>query len=179
MRMHLYNKLIMILTLFCISGLIPIHAETASKIVVLKNLKFPKIKDYNVELECVSPEREFKAGTVPKMTFRLRNYAMKHLIIYEWYSKESDNIRLYYVPWKPKMKVPPKAQWNAIIPEIPKNPKHISMELTHRSSVLVDIDLSFIKDIKTDHIQYFYIFTELNLTSIHARSEFIKITVKP
>jgi len=145
----------------------------------IKNLKFPKIKKYNVELECVSPIREFKAGKPAKMTFRLRNYALKPLIIYEWYAKESNNIRLYYVPWKAKMKKPPKDQWIPIIPKIGKKPKRLSMELTHRSSVLLDVDLPFIKDMKTDHIQTFVIFTELNLTSISTKSQMIKIEVKP
>jgi hypothetical protein len=145
----------------------------------IKNLKFPKIKKYNVELECVSPIREFKAGQPAKMTFRLRNYSLKPLIIYEWYAKESENIRLYYIPWTPKMKKPKKDQWFSIIPKIAEKPKRLSMELTHRSSVLLDVDLSFIKEMKTDRIQSFIIFTELNLTSISARSQMIKIEVKP
>jgi hypothetical protein len=145
----------------------------------IKNLKFPKIKKYNVELECVSPIREFTAGKPAKMTFRLRNYAVKPLIIYEWYAKESNNIRLYYVPWKPKMKKPTKDQWIPIIPKIENKPKRLSMELTHRSSVLLDVDLPFIAKIKSDHIQYFVIFVELNLTSISTKSQMIKIEVKP
>ncbi len=179
MRQHLCKKLIFCLVVICAFSSSSIESKEPAKILVLKNLKFPKIKDYNVELECVSPKREFKAGKKAKMTFRLHNYAMKPLVIYEWYQKESENISLYYVPWKPKMKVPAKSKWNALIPKIMKNAKHISMELTHRSSVLLDVDLSFIEHMKTDHIQYFYIFTELNLTSISSRSKFIKITVKP
>jgi hypothetical protein len=77
------------------------------------------------------------------------------------------------------MKKPTKDQWIPIIPKIENKPKRLSMELTHRSSVLLDVDLPFIAKIKSDHIQYFVIFVELNLTSISTKSQMIKIEVKP
>ena len=156
-----------------------IQAEEMDKTILPKDFKFKKITNYDAELECVSPKREFKAGSKVKMTFRLRNYAMKPLIIYEWYEKESYNIRLYYIPWTPGMKVPPKDKWKAVIPTIEKDARRMTMELSHRSSALLDVELPFIEKMKTDHVQYFYIFTELNLTSIPMRSKFIKIMVKP
>ena len=179
MSRYLVDKKVILSLIFSILISAGIQAEDTVKTLVLKNFKYHKIENYDVELECVSPRREFKAGSKVKITFRLRNYAMESLIIYEWYEKESYNIRLYYTPWKPGMKIPPKDKWHSIIPEIEKNPKHMTMELKHRSAALIDVDLPFIEKLKTDHVQYFYIFTELNMKSIFTRSKFIKIMVKP
>ena len=177
-RSKTYKTIILSLVISIFTSTL-IQAEEEDKTVLPKDFKFKQIKDYDAELECVSPKREFKAGSKVKMTFRLRNYAMKSLVIYEWYEKEAYNIRLYYIPWSPGMKIPPKDKWNSVIPTVEKDARRMTMELRHRSSALIDVELPFIEKLKTDHVQYFYIFTELNLTSISVRSKFIKIMVKP
>jgi hypothetical protein len=145
----------------------------------MKKINFKKVENVNVELELVSHLREFKAGKPVKLTFRLRNYSLKPLVVYEWMMKESDNLRLYYVPWKANMRKPPKKDWIPLIPNFEKNIKRVTLELAHRNFVLIDKKLPFIKDMETKAPQIFVVYAELNLTSISAKSRLIKITVKP
>jgi hypothetical protein len=142
-------------------------------------LKYKKIAKYKAILECVSPKVEFKAGSVPQITFRLKNLSSKRLLITEWMMKESNNIKIYYTPWHPGMKIPVKDQWKVISPKIGENPKRMTLDLAHRNSVLLNTNLDFVKDLKIITPQYFMIYGKLNLSSISKRSRFLKIKINP
>jgi len=144
-----------------------------------KNIIFPKIKKHRAILECVSSKIEFKAGTTPALTFRLKNLSSKRLIILEWMMKESHNIKIYYTPWVIGMKKPTKDQWKVIAPEIGDSPKRMTLDLATRNSVLLKTNLDFVKDIKIKSPQDFLIYAELNLSSIRIRSKMMQIRINP
>ena len=141
---------------------------------------FPKIRKYDIGLEVVSLKRKFKAGQPAVITLRLKSFALKRLVVYEWLEKESDNISLFWIPWHGTMKKPKKEDWFSYIPKIEKKPKRMPLTLEHRNSVLIDVKIPFIEKIKgLNKAQDFVVFAELNLSSISAKSDYIKITVTP
>ena len=146
-----------------------------------KNLKFPLIKfdKKEVLLEKMTPKVEFKAGTEPKITYRLQNLSLKRLIVYEWYMKEENNIEIYYTPWEEGMKLPPFKDWKKISPEIGEKPRRMTLDLRHRNSTFINAKLSFIKDLKLYTIKDYLVFAKLNLMSLPVKSRIIKIRVIP
>ena len=144
-----------------------------------KKLYFPKIKKYSVRVECVSYEREFTAGTSPKMTFRLKNLSTKPLLVYEWFMRENLNLKIYYTPWTEHMRKPKKEDWLVIAPEIPPKAKRMPLQLDPGNSVYIDKLLTFISKLKLTEPSEFIVYAELNLTSIKKRSAYIKIKVIP
>ena len=182
------NKLVFLSTLafllsfFCM----PLNAEKKKREITMKKSEdfnrvyFPKIKNYDVELDCVSYLRSFKAGDDVKLTFRLTNFDIKPLVIYEWFAKEANNIRLYYIPWHKGMKKPEASEWIPIIPDVGSKPERSSLELKYKNNVLIDVPLPFIKELKPERdVRHYIIYAELNLNSISAKSKYIKITIKP
>lgn len=146
-------------------------------------------KKFHIELECVSSLREFKAGKPVKMTFRMRNYEFKTVFIKGWMVKEINNISLYYIPWQEKMKKPPENQWFSIKPELKAKPESMTLELSPRNSVLLDVELPFIKDLKPSEPKHFVIYAQIKVDYIIKnqikvdtfllQSKYIKIIVKP
>ena len=178
MRLSKYILLVMFSAIFAVS---PLSAKTFSKKKAgeFKKLKFPKIKKYSVRVECVSYEREFTAGDTPKMTFRLKNLSTKPLLVYEWFMRESLNLKIYYIPWKEHMKKPKKEDWFLIAPKMPPKPKRMPLQLDPGNSVYVDKRLTFISKLKLTEPRQFIVYAELNLNSIKKCSGYIKITVNP
>ena len=165
-----------------------VSAGTAPKHVVLRKkpieqfdkVFFPKIKDYKVKLECISLEQYFTAGDLAKLTFSLHNLGLKPLVVYEWMEREPDNLRLYYYRLKEGQDDPPPIkEFTPLIPDVGKKPKRMTLELQPRTSVLVGKLLIFIRSLDIKKPTKFVVFAELNLKSISARSEFVKITVLP
>jgi len=144
-----------------------------------KELHFKKIKDYKIKLECVSVSRFLMAGDLPKITFSLTNIGKNDLVVYEWFEREPDNLRLYYHVWKKGMDVPPLKEFTPLIPPVEKKPKRMTLELKPKTSVLIDKFLTFVRVVDSKEPVTFIIFAELNLTSISARSGFFKVTVLP
>ena len=145
-----------------------------------EQIHYPKIKGYSISLTPVTPRREFYAGEEVNIIFQLRNTGTKKLVIYEWRAKENENVRIYYTPYKKNIKRLPKRQWLSIKPET-WGP-HATLVLNPRNAVLVSKKLPFIKNISSASLpktgRNFYLFAELNLKSISARSEVMLITVK-
>ena len=146
-----------------------------------KNMKFPLIKfdKKEVLLEKMSSKVEFKAGTEPKVIYRLINLSLKRLIVYEWYMKEEYNIVIYYTPWEKGMKLPPFKDWKKIAPKIGDKPRRMTLDLHHRNSTLINTKFSFIKDLKLYTTKDFLVFAKLNLMSLPIKSRIIKIRVIP
>jgi hypothetical protein len=130
---------------------------TMKKSEEFKHVYFPKIENYDIELECVSPIRSFNAGEKAIMTFRLKNFSLKPLVIYEWYAKEANNLRFFYVPWSKGMKKPSKGDWVPIIPDVAEKQQRRSLELKYKNSVLIEADLSYIKELKPEREDRYYI----------------------
>ena len=143
------------------------------------DLKFPKIKDFDVILEKISPQIEFKAGTAPEITFRMMNLGLKKLVIREWMMKEENNLILYYTPITDEEEVPTFDKWHELKPETGENPKRMPLDLKHRNSVLITTRLPFVKNMKIITPQDFLIIGKLNLSSLPVRSRMIKIRINP
>ena len=166
----------------------PSFAGNAPKHVVLRKkpieqfdkIYFPKIKAYKVSLECISLERYFTSGDFAKLTFSLHNIGSKPLVVYEWLERDPDNLRLYYYKLKEGEKAPPPLkEFVPLIPDIGKKPRRMTLELQPGTSVIVDKLLTFIRLTHVTRATTFVVFAELNLRSISARSDFIKIVVLP
>jgi hypothetical protein len=140
---------------------------------------FKKLKDYKIRLTCFSRNRFFSAGDFAKLTFVLKNTGNKDLVVYEWFEREPDNIRIYYHVWEKGMDAPPLKEFKELAPSIGKKPKRMTLELRPKTSVVVDKLLTFIRILNVEKPVSFILFAELNLKSISARSEFIKIVVLP
>lgn len=146
-----------------------------------KDMKFPLIKfnKKDVLLEKMSSQVEFKAGTEPKITYRLQNLSLKRLVVYEWFMKEENNIEIYYTPWEKGMKLPPFKDWKKISPKICDKPRRMTLDLHHRNSTFINVKYSFIKDLKIYTIKDYLVFAKLNLMSLPIKSRIIKIRVIP
>jgi len=145
------------------------------------NMKFPLVK-YNkddVVLEKMTSQVEFKAGTEPKITYRLANLGLKRIIVYEWFMKESDNISIYYTPWVDGMKIPPFKEWTEVKPKTGEKPRRMTLDLHPRNSTLIDIEYSFVKDLKIYTIKDFLVFARMNLMSLPIKSRITKIRIMP
>lgn len=180
--MRISTRFSSILSVFlAIFAVQPVYAKTLSKKRAedFKKIFFPKIKKYSIRIECASYEREFKAGKPAKMTFRIKNLSTKPLVVYEWFMRESLNLKIYYTPWTKGMKKPKKEDWMVISPKIPEKPRRMPLELEPGNYVYIDKLLPFITNMKLTAPKEFVVYAELNLKSITKRSPYIKIKVTP
>jgi len=145
---------------------------------------FAPIKDANLVLEVVSSRTEFfRDDAEAKITFSLRNDGLKPVTVFEWFAKESNNVRLSYakcddgdidrIPasfWTP---CKPPVQTGDYAPRMP-------LDLYPRNTALVSVPLSDIKELasKGPGKTSFAIKGELNLTSVSAKSKPFLITFK-
>ncbi len=143
-------------------------------------LKFPKLKNYEVKLECLSSEKEFPAGKAGMLRFALRNCGANSFMCYEWKMDEQLNIAINYCEWKGQTNLK-DADWKKEIPERKGNLRLMPLELAPNNRVLIDKKLDFIEKIPGSIKEplTFYIYAELNLESMSAKSSMIKITVIP
>jgi len=152
---------------------------------------FKPLEDYDVALEFISPETVFQAGRPAWLGFRLKNNAKKTLLVTEWRQdlgenkldlsetleekQQSGNLRIRYAPCTPDGKRV-TGEWQAYAPTIPGAVKRVALELHHGNATLMDMRLPFVETAtKGGH---FLLQAELGLTSLHAKSREILITVK-
>jgi len=144
--------------------------------------KFPVIKKYLAELDCISPKRVFYDDEEIKLTFRLTNLSHERLVIYEWMRKQEDNIFIYYYSCHNDSTLPSSInEWEVIKPDLPEYPQRQTLELANKNSVLIDKKFK-ISDFKltennTNH-NFVAIIAALNLNSIKIRSRPIKIEIR-
>lgn len=185
MKLKLLLNMLSIFTLFILFNLYAGNEGQSGKIYGRQTsgkIHFPKIRDYNVILECVSPQRTFTAGKPAFIRFRLKNRGSGRIVVYEWMMNESDNLQFYYIPWEKNMKTrPSKDGWIRVSPAIKEPIRRMTLELAPGNSVLMEKKLEFIENIKTGSIasQDYLMYFELTLESFQAKSNIIKITVKP
>jgi hypothetical protein len=145
-------------------------------------IKFPAIKDYNLTLEVVSPEREFYAEETAKFSFRLENKDSKKIIIYEWMMKEGDNITLYCKPYDGKFEKFVESEWKCIKPNVKENPRRASLLLNQNNAVFVEKELDFAKEVAQSDLakggKKFYVIGSLNLNSVSLKSQPVVIKIK-
>ncbi len=153
------------------------------KMAYVKNVEhFPKIKDYNVEFDCVSPIRTFKINDPAVLVFRLTNLSDKKLVVYEWMMIDDYNIKLFAAPWKEGTPEPEKDKWVCITPPVKKPARRMTLELTRNTSTIIEKTLDFKKDVlkkDIDKPQTFIVYAELNLESLPVKSRPAIITVNP
>ena len=143
---------------------------------------FPKIKDYSIEFDCVSPVRTFNINEPAKLVFRLTNLSNKQLVIYEWKMIDDLNIKIFVAPWEEGAPNPTPDKWVCIAPEIKKPVRRMTLELTHDTSTIIEKTIDFKKDVikkDIDKAQTFAIYAELYLESLPEKSRPAKITITP
>jgi hypothetical protein len=141
------------------------------------------IRDARVKLECISSHRVFTAGEDATLTFRLKNASNKPLLIYEWFRAENDNLILHYAQ---ELDDPTlgsdDASWLTIKPEANFEAPRMPLELAPGNAVLVNRTLPFVRDIDPKDLtapRNYLLYSELNLSSLSAKSPVILITVQP
>ncbi|MFA6292605.1 MAG: hypothetical protein WC637_12525 [Victivallales bacterium] len=158
-------------------------SEDNVKMAYVKHVDhFPKIKDYNVEFDCVSPRRTFKISEPAVLVFRLTNLSDKKLVVYEWMMLDDYNIKLFVAPWKEGTPPPEQDKWVCITPPVKKPARRMTLELTRNTSTIVEKTIDFKKDVIKKDIgnpQTFIVYAELNLESLPIKSRPAIITVNP
>lgn len=153
------------------------------KMGVVKEVEhFPKIKDYNVEFDCVSPVRTFNINESAKLIFRLTNLSVKQLVIYEWKMIDDYNLKIFIAPWQEGMPTPEPDKWTCIAPVIKKPVRRMTLELARENSTIIEKTIDFKKDVikkEIDKPQTFIVYAELYLESLPLKSRPAKITINP
>lgn len=180
-----------IISLSLMTALILISAALISSCRSKDNIKmgvvkevdhFPKIKDFNVEFDCVSPIRTFNISEPAKLVFRLTNLADKQLVIYEWKMIDDYNMKIFIAPWQEGMPTPEPDKWICIAPAIKKPVRRMTLELARENSTIIEKTVDFKKDVikkEIDKPQTFIVYAELYLESLPLKSRPAKITVNP
>ncbi len=152
---------------------------------VISAVRFPKLKDYSLELSFVTPRREYYAGEENvKITFSLKNTGLKPIILREWYMLESANVNLYYAPGTLEQTASlPEDQWKQS-PTYDAKRKRINQRSPlildpEKNRALVAVPLVFLKDLKDAgrHVTY-TVRGKLNLQSVDVESSPFEIIVK-
>ena len=147
--------------------------------------RFPKLKDYTLELSVVSPRTEYYAGEENvTITFSLKNAGLKPVTLDEWHMIENANLNIYYAPgglkqtanlpqdqWKQSPTYDPKAKGLPVRSPLVLNPG--------TNQALIVVPLAFLKDLRDAgrHVAY-TIRGRLNLQSVDVESRPFEITVK-
>ena len=162
----------------------PEQEQKKSKATV-SAVRFPKLKDYSLELAVISPRKEYYAGDENvTVTFSLKNTGLTPVSLNEWYMFESANINVYYAPGTIAQTVSlPDNQWKQS-PTYDKNKKRINMRSPlvlnpGTNQALVVVPLAFLKEIKDGGKRVPYtIRGELNLQSVDVKSAPFEIIIK-
>ena len=158
-------------------------SEGNVKMAYVKNVEhFPKIKEYNVEFDCVSPIRTFKINEPAVLVFRLTNLSDKKLVVYEWMMIDDYNIKLFAAPWKEGTPVPEQDKWVCITPPVKKPARRMTLELNRNTSTIIEKTLDFKNDVikkDIDKTQTYMVYAELNLESLPVKSRPATITINP
>lgn len=147
--------------------------------------RFPKLKDYALELSVVSPRTEYYAGEENvTITFSLKNAGMTPVTLDEWHMVENANLNIYYAPgdrkrtaglppdqWKQSPTCDPKARGLHIRSPLVLNPG--------TNQALIVVPLAFLKNLRdTGRHEPYTIKGRLNLQSVDVESRPFEITVK-
>ncbi len=153
------------------------------KMGVVKDVEhFPKIKNYNLEFDCVSPVRTFNINEPALLIFRLTNLSDKKLIVYEWKMIDDYNLKIFVAPWEEGMPTPEQDKWTCIAPVLKKPVRRMTLELAHDNSTIVEKTIDFKKDVikkEIDKPQTFILYAELYIESLPLKSRPAKITINP
>lgn len=158
-------------------------SEDNVRMGMVKNVDhFPKIKDSNVEFDCVSPIRTFSINEPAVLVFRLTNLSDKKLVIYEWKMIDDYNMKLFIAPWQGGTPTPDEDKWVCLAPDVKKNARRMTLELVRNTSTIVEKTIDFKKDVikkDIDKPQTFTVYAELNLESLPLKSRPETITIIP
>lgn len=145
-------------------------------------VKFPVLKDYKLNFEVVSPERDFYAEEKIVCSLKLENKDSKKIVIYEWMMKEGDNIMLYYKPYDGKYEQFVEKEWKCLKPQVKENPRRSALQLNPNNSVFVEKELDLSKEVTQTELakggKKFYLIAVLNLNSLNMRTQPVVIKVK-
>lgn len=116
------------------------------------NQTFPKIQNHGMELKIISTLASFRiSDTAPRMTFQFINEGLSRVQIPEWKHIEWANIKVQYAecPEEGGAEKLPEGVWKdsprtAVAGDCPRYP----IDLDPKSSVILELPLRFIKDLK-------------------------------
>ncbi len=178
--MALFAAVLTVLTVSCSS-----EQDPKKEKHVVSAARFPKLKDYSLELSVVTPRKEYYAGEENvKITFSLKNVGLTPVTLDEWYMFESANINIYYAPGTLAQTASlPEEQWKQS-PTYDRKRKRINLRSPlvlnpGTNHALVVVPLTFLKDLRDAgrHVPY-TIKGKLNLQSVDVESVPFEITVK-
>ncbi len=182
---HISNALLLVLSvLFTItlsSGCTRVRKNPEISTRIPQRDSYEKLQNYQLQLDLLTPRRRFYAGEDVKLTYKLTNVGEKSLCIAEWYMNESDNIRLYYMPYRKKLAKFNSKDWILVDHDIKQPPHRFELVMLPKNSVLVDKTVPFIKAAGEDNPTVkrgkYYLIAELNLNSVDVRSKPIVISI--
>ena len=135
-------------------------------------VEYKTISTKNLTLKLLSKKDVF-AGEKTELVFALSNHGLKTVSIDEWYSNETDNIKLSIQPWLTGMKEPAADGWIELTPELKKPILHYPMTLMPGNKALVSKKLDFVEKLQVSagKCRRYFIQAEMNLKSVKLQSE--------
>ena len=117
------------------------------------NKLFPKIEDHGMELNIISTLASYRIGDPnPTMKFQFINEGLAVVRIPEWKIVELANLKVQYAecPVEESAEKLPESAWKDSPRTIPSGdcPRY-PLELEPKSSVIISVPLSFIKELKS------------------------------
>ncbi|MBR2439389.1 MAG: hypothetical protein IKB25_04270 [Lentisphaeria bacterium] len=116
------------------------------------NQTFPKIQHHGMELKIISTLASFRIkDAAPQITFQFINEGLSRVQIAEWKQVERDNIKVQFAecPMEGGAEKLPEEAWQDSPRKISKgdSPRY-PIDLDPKSSVILTMPLSFIRDLK-------------------------------
>lgn len=155
-------------------------AHAAKEIPDGVKIKFPVLKNYKMELSCLSKKTTFTAGQPATLVFGMKNTGATPITCYEWHPEEPGNLIVNYALAE-EGKNPSKEDWKQEIQEEQPIKRLIPLQLSPGNTVLINKNLDFVSKMATNISKpvTFYVYVELNLKSMSAKSAVVKISVMP
>ena len=124
--------------------------EEQKKINVEKS--FPKIQEHGMILKVITTRSSFRLSDFNKtVRFQFANEGLSRILISEWKSVEVDNIKMQYAecPEEGGADALPESVWkDAPRPSQKGDCPRYPLELEPKSSVIITLPLSFLKELK-------------------------------
>ncbi|MBE6406678.1 MAG: hypothetical protein E7040_11765 [Lentisphaerae bacterium] len=126
--------------------------EEMQQPVIPVNKTFTKIQEHGMILKIITTLSSYKMSDYKRtIKFQFENDGLSRVMIAEWRTVEQDNLIVQYAECPEEGgadKLPESAWKNAPRQAPPENAPRYPLELDPRSSVIITVPLSFIKELK-------------------------------
>ncbi len=178
MKQNLIYTVFLMISLIFFSGCGEDGNQSEKKIPVAK--LFPKIQQHNMVLKVISTRGEYYiAEGAPTMRFQFLNDGLTRIHLPEWKILEKNNIRIQYAECPEvggSLKIPedawkdsPRKEQTGDIPRYP-------LELDPKSSIIMEMPLSFIGTLKKPG--RYAVRGVMDLTSIDVKSTPVELIIR-